>query len=139
MSQFNISEQLGVVVLGFAIYDAVDGSWSMKLAGVVFAKGDFSFLRGTLVFVLCLLIAASISISHKTNSDVFADTTKNVFENSQKMVKQSGKFVWLSFIFAAAALAVAYFGMGPRQAFLVWAGFALINFSPMAQRLSSKL
>ena len=91
------------------------------------------------MFALSLLITGALSISHKLNSDLFSNSDKNVLTHSQEIHEKSGSYAWMSVALIAAAVALAYFGMGPQQAFLILAGVWFVNLAPFTNWLVSKL
>jgi hypothetical protein len=135
----DIFEQIGVVLIGFVIYDAAYSEGTSPLL----PEGSFGWLRAMTIVILCLMIAISLLISHRGSSETF---TENVtigdpqFQNHLRQATQGkGRSMYLGAALAAAALLLAYVGLGEKQAFLLWLGFGFVNFGPLASSLEKRL
>ncbi len=139
MAGLNISEELGVILLGFSVYDSVHSAWALPLAIGGFGEGEFGPARAGLIFVFCVLIGSSLAISYRTNSIVFRDDGSSATENSLQLTRKRPILMAFSSVLAFLAIVFSIVCLGWRQGFLVWIGFMFVNFAPLVGKWTSRI
>ena len=134
-----MSEEIGVILLGFSIYDSVHQAWIYPLAIADLREGEFGWIRAGLVLVFCLLIGSSLAISHQTNLISSADGIAGLRAKSARGLIERIIPTAIAASLAFTAIAYAWIGLGMRQAFLVWLGFAFANSGPWVARWTARV
>jgi hypothetical protein len=139
MRGFNVSEEIGVILLGFSVYDAVHQAWDYPAGIAELQAGEFGWIRAGLVLVFCLLIGSSLAISHQTNLLSSIDGVDGLRAKSAPALIKRIIPTALATGLALSAIAYAWLGLGFRQAFLVWLGFGFANSGPWIERWTSRI
>jgi hypothetical protein len=139
MRGFNVSEEIGVILLGFSVYDAVHQAWIYPPNIVELHAGEFGWIRAGLVLVFCLLIGSSLAISHQTNLISSVDGLAGLRAKSARGLIERIIPAAIATLLALAAIGYAWLGLGLRQAFLVWLGFGFANSGPWVERWTSRV
>jgi hypothetical protein len=136
---FNISEEIGVVLIGLSVYDALNLAWIYPTGLVQLQAGGFGWVRAALVSIFCLFIASSLAISHQTN---IRSSTNGIAGLRKKSARELISLIVPTAIgqtLSGFAIAIAWYGLGPKQAFLVFLGFLFANSGPWIDRWTSRL
>jgi hypothetical protein len=139
MKGLNIPEEIGVILLGFSVYDSVHQSWIYPAHIAELDVGGFGWLRAGLIFLFCVLIGSSLAISHQTNVRSSAEGLVGMRAKSAQALKDRIIPTATAAVLAIAAIGYAWIGLGFRQAFLVWLGFAFTNSGPWVERWTSRV
>lgn len=139
MRGFNVSEEIGVILLGFSVYDAVHQTWGYPPHIPELQAGEFGWIRAGLVLVFCLLIGSSLAISHQTNLRSSADGLAGLRAKSARGLIERIVPTAIAAALALCAIGYAWIGIGFRQAFLVWLGFGFANSGPWVERWTSRV
>jgi hypothetical protein len=135
----DIFEQIGVVLIGFVIYDSAYSEGRSLLL----EEGGFGLLRATTITVLALMIAISLVISHRGNAATFTEHVTigdpSFAHHLQQVTAGKGRIMFLGAALAGASLLLAYLGLGAKQAFLLWLGFLFVNSAPLVSSLERHL
>jgi hypothetical protein len=130
----NISEEFGVILLGLAAYDVVNGSWLLPAHVDWTSGGWLVLLRAMVTFVVLVLLVASLAITHRTNSMVAGVGLIESGERSRKLMGKRPFLYAAATVMIASVLIFALIGLGPRQAFLIWVGVGFVNLGPWVEK-----
>ena len=133
MKSLDIFEQIGVVLIGFSIYEAIYGTWS-PLIPVSVQSDEFGILRAVVVLLFTVSVALSLLISHRSNALLFTDDFRDI-EFSERVSKIRRRHPLVSLgetSLALIALIIALLLFGGKAAFLLWLGFSFVNGGPWA-------
>ena len=127
MKNLNVSEELGVILLGLAVYDFTSTPWS---GPIDIGVPEFGPVRWILTFLLLSSLVISLSITHRTNAMVASRRIIDAGNQSLDHMKRR-PFEYLAptfLVFVTLALSLTMFGS--RTAFLVWSAIGFINIGP---------
>lgn len=148
MADLAINEQLGSLMIGFSVYDALHEEWlfAITASGIDYSgigEGEFTLARGFLIVFIAILIAVNLSISYKLNPQVVerrgGDTLTGSAKGAVQIIKEKPRQVAVMLLCAGLSLAITYWGLGMRQAFLLFIGFGFVNSGPLFSRMMAKL
>lgn len=148
MASLDINEQLGSLMIGFSVYDALHEKWafSFNQSGISnsgIEQGDFTVARGLFIVLIAVLIAINLTISYKLNSQVVerrgGDTLLGSAKGALAIIREKPGQVLLMLVCAGLSLLITYFGLGLRQAFLLLIGFGFVNSGPLFTKMMEKL
>ena len=138
MSDFSISEEIGVILLGFSIYDSAHQSWAVWSELPELQEGGFGWIRAGLMLLFCALIGISLALSHRSNVISAREGIVGLRTRDVRGLLRLIGLTALAQLVALSAIGFAYFGLGFRQAFLVSLGFAFANSGPRVNRWLAK-
>jgi len=142
MKGLDIFEEIGVILVGFTIYDVVGRSeWSPLFSSLGIGSGN-RIMTGLAILVICVLIAGSLSLSHRTHLKAFSGDSPLLSAERREILNQlTIDRPWLtlaSAFLALASLALVCLGLGARSMFALWLGYAFVNSAPIARLLTRK-
>jgi len=148
MADLAINEQLGSLMIGFSVYDALHEKWLFTIStnGIDYSgigEGEFTVIRGLLIVAIAILIAINLTISYKLNSLVVGrkggDTISGSAKGAIAIIREKPLQVFIMMVCAILSLLITYWGLGLRQAFLLFIGFGFVNSGPLFSKIMAKL